>query len=208
MIEIVSKRASLRASARQLYEYDLPWIIHAAAQQLRVAGESEQADTLDEIALLVELGLPTDAATRIFLAGVRSRVAATEIAALGVEFGTGTAQTRRLLATTAFAQRVQVRLSAPSSDWLDLLREEDSQHRPGTVPPFASWTERDDPGVGVLHARKLDGNLFLCSTDGSVRFNVSPTEARPFDRLANDHRMAFTQDGSTWRLTPRDPRLS
>ena len=90
----------------------------------------------------------------------------------------------------------------------DLLREEDSQHRPGTVPPFASWTERDDPGVGVLHARKLDGNLFLCSTDGSVRFNVSPTEARPFDRLANDHRMAFTQDGSTWRLTPRDPRLS
>lgn len=65
---------------RDIYGYQLPWIIHAASQQLRQVHEEERAEALAKIALLVELGVPTVMAARIFLAGIRSRAAATELA--------------------------------------------------------------------------------------------------------------------------------
>ena len=52
--------------SRDLYNYLLPWIIHAASQQLRGRNEVEKANMLARLALLVELGVPTDLAARIF----------------------------------------------------------------------------------------------------------------------------------------------
>ena len=83
---LTSAEASARVISKELYGYQLPWIIHAASQQLRGA-EQEKADALAKLALLVELGVPSELAARIYLAGVRSRAAATELAALDVAFG-------------------------------------------------------------------------------------------------------------------------
>jgi hypothetical protein len=48
----------------------------------------------------------------------------------------------------------------------------------------------------------------ICHSNGSPQFEVRPTRARPFDRVANEPRMAFMREGYMWRLTIRDPRLS
>src|SRR5262249_51481223 len=48
----------------------------------------------------------------------------------------------------------------------------------------------------------------ICHSNGSAQFEVRPTRARHFDRVANDPRMAFMRVGYIWRLTIRDPRLS
>jgi len=76
------------------------------------------------------------------------------------------------------------------------------------VPEFAAFTLREAEGVDVLHARKVGDRTFLRAADGSAQFAVRSTNELPFDRVANDPRMAIMRDGRTWRLAIRDPRLS
>ena len=193
--------------AREFYGYELPWIIHAASQQLRAADEFDRADTLAEIALLVELGVSTALAARIFLAGVRSRAAATELATLDVTFGSTVAEISRKLRTSAFTDQLYPLVSSATSDWLQLMVDEVTRRRPDPVPEFPRFTVPDAGSVTLLHSRRLDGQVFLCTTDGQTRIPVEPTRELPFDMVANDPRVAFRATDLTWQLELRDPRL-
>ena len=200
-----------KAIAREFYGYQLPWIIHAASQQLRYSEESERADALAKIALLVELGLPTDLAARIFLAGVRSRAAATELAALNVAFGSSISQIRRKLRTSEFADRLRLLVSEATAGWVDLMVEDAARRRADPVPQFPPFTApgaRDTDQVDILHARKMGDRFFLCTPDGRVRITVEPTDDLPFDQVANDARVVFVRVDSTWRMEVRDPRVT
>jgi hypothetical protein len=48
----------------------------------------------------------------------------------------------------------------------------------------------------------------VCHSNGSAQFEVRGTRARPFDRVANDLRMAFMREDYMWRLTIRDPSVA
>jgi hypothetical protein len=193
--------------ARDLYGYQLPWIIHSSSQQLRVVGESDRADKLARLALLVELGVPNELAARIFIAGVRSRAAATELAALPAEFELSIAEINRRLRSPDFADRLRTSVSDSTVRWLELIAEDAFRRRPLPVPDFAPFALEDCEGIDLLHARRLHDGVFLCSTDGRVRHAVTSTNETPFADIANDPRVAFTRLGDIWRLTPRDPRL-
>ena len=80
LTRIIEKSEDAVEITTDFYGYGLPWILHAAGQQLRCRGNSDAADELDKIGLLVELGLPSTAAAKVFLCGIRSRCAATQIA--------------------------------------------------------------------------------------------------------------------------------
>ncbi|MEW6725465.1 MAG: DEAD/DEAH box helicase [Bacillota bacterium] len=193
---------------RELYGYQLPWVIHAASQQLRISEDAERADALAEIALLVELGVPTDLAARIFLAGVRSRAAATELAALNVVFGTSISEISRNLRTLRFVDQLRPLVSATTAVWLDLIVEDSARRRPADVPRFAPFTIESVGDADVLHVRMIGEKAFLCTIDGKTRIAVEPTEKFPFNEIANDPRIVFIRTGTIWRMEIRDPRLT
>jgi hypothetical protein len=193
--------------SRELYGYQLPWIIHAASQQLRGANEPERADGLARLALLVELGVPTDDAARIFLAGIYSRTAATELAALDAEYGSNVSEIRRKLRVPEFADRLRPLVSPATAGWLNLMVEDAARGQQHPVPDIPVFTFEIAAGVGVLHARKLEDRVFLATVDGRYRFEVTPTDELPFDEVANDPRIAFARSGAMWRMIVRDPRL-
>jgi hypothetical protein len=195
-----------RVISKDLYGYQLPWLIHAASQQLRSTGDTERADILSKIALLVELGVPTERAARIFLAGVRSRAAATELAALDIAYGNSIPDIRRKLRNSAFVDNLRMLVSPPTSEWLELLITEAAQER-SLVPEFRAFKLRSSEKMTVLHVRQLNDQIFLCTADGRMRIPVKANDRFPFDRVANDPRVVFVRSGSVWYLTPRDPRL-
>lgn len=189
------------------YGYQLPWIIHAASQQLRATGDSDRADKLAKLALLVELGVPTDLAARIFLAGVRSRVAATELATLKVNFGSSISEIGRALRNPDFSNVLRPLVSPATAGWLDLMIEDASRGRQQPIAEFPAFALKDSEGEDLLHARNLGGRVFLTTVDGQARFEVKPTDEFPYDAVANDPRIAFARTGATWRMITRDPRL-
>ena len=199
--------ADAREISKDFYGYQLPWIIHAASQQLRSAGESDGANVLAKLALLVELGVPADRAARIFLAGVRSRVAATELAALGLAIGSSVSEISRNLRHPDVAEQLQPLVSPATAGWLELMVAEGFRQRKQPVPRFPGFTVKGAEGADLLHARMLGERIFLATVDGATRIHVRSTEELPFDRVANDPRVAFRRWDSVWRIEVRDPRI-
>ncbi len=195
---------------RDLYGWQLPWVIHGASQQLRAGELPEQADVLGVVALLLELGVPTEIAARVFLSGVRSRVAATELGGVLTDLAVPAEQVRASLAQPEFIARIRPSVSPTTAVWLDLvvrdLHPVDSARRPS----FLSFEIRDPRFIAadVLHARRYSGELFLCTADGRTRTRVEATNELPFDAVANDARYAFERSGTEWNLTVRDPRIA
>lgn len=202
-----SLEADARLISKDLYGYQLPWIIHAASQQLRGAEETEKADALAKLALLVELGVPTDLAARVFLAGVRSRAAATELAGLGVSFGSSISEISRKLRNLAFTEKLRALVSPATAGWLELMVEDGSRWRRTPVPEFPAFTLRGAEEAKLLHARMVGTRIFLATVEGATRIQVEPTSELPFDKVANDPRIAFAQLDHVWNLVVRDPRL-
>jgi hypothetical protein len=195
--------------ARNLYGYQLPWIVNAAAAQLRGGAGEEEAEALSAIALLVELGVPSEEAARIFLAGVRSRVAATDLASLNdFTLGTRISEIGRALRNPAQIKELKRRVSEATAKWLDLLAADSSYAQAPDVPRFEEFTlDGDDGSVARLHCRRVGARIVLCDTYGTTRFDVEDSE-RPFKRVANEPRFVFERSRDTWHLRVRDPRLA
>lgn len=196
-----------RSISKDLYGYQLPWIIHAASQQLRSIEETERADALAKIALVVELGVPTELAARVFLAGIRSRAAATELAALDAAFGATVSEIGRRLRDSEFSRELRQRVSLATAGWLELLVAEDSRRHRESPPQFQAFNVSGAEMFDVLHVRKLAEQVFLCTVDGKTLIPVETTERHPFDRVANDPRLTFVRSGTTWQLALLDPSL-
>jgi hypothetical protein len=45
------------------------------------------------------------------------------------------------------------------------------------------------------------------SFEGTIRIEVRSTRELPFDKVANDPRIAFTKSDGVWCMSTRDPRL-
>lgn len=144
-----------RQISKDVYGYQLPWIIHAAAQQLRGTGEAEEADALAKLALLVELGVPSENAARIFLAGIRSRAAAAELAGLGEDFGSSISQISRKLRDQEFVDGIRPRVSAETAGWLDLMVADGSRWRSAPVPERRTENRRRVPASHVRETESV-----------------------------------------------------
>jgi len=192
---------------KDFYGYQLPWVVHATSQQMRSHGDDERADTLGRIALLIEIGVPTDVAAKIFLAGVRSRSAAVELARLGIDYGETVSDTSVTLHQPEFLESVRETVSESTRVWLQLILDDVAFRRSRPIPQFAAFRAREIPS-DILHPRALGESVFLCTTDCRTRVSVGSTEATPFQSVANDPRIAFRKSGSHWILELRDPRLT
>jgi len=195
------------AMTKDLYGYQLPWIVHAASQQIRASGDELRAEALAKIALLVELGVSTDLAARIFLAGVRSRTAATELAGVDVDLGSSIRDITRTLRTADVAKQLRPLVSEATARWLDLMVADWSRQRRSPPPEIQAFTVKGLDGAGLLHARRLDDQVFLTTVDGRRRVAVGSTKAMPFATVADDPRIAFAYSDGAWHMVVRDPRL-
>ena len=192
----------------ELYGYQLPWLFHSVAQNLNKLAEESRVEALAKVGLLVELGLPTEAAAKVFLAGVRSRAAAVELSRFVANPAASVSRIRKALLDSTTVAALSASVSASTLEWLHLLSAE--RNVPEIAPPRCARFRINAPDkVNTLHVRKLtpQGSVYLCSTDGRFKMSVRITKELPFDGFANDPRFAFSRDGDAWIQQCRDPRI-
>jgi hypothetical protein len=191
-----------------LYGYQLPWLFHSVAQKIDKLTEEKRVEALAKVGLLVELGLPTEVAAKVFLAGVRSRVAAVELSSYVANPAASVSRIRTALLDSRTVTALSASISASTLEWLHLLSAE---HRIKAVPPppCARFRLEAPNEVKTLHVRQLapGSSIVLCSTDARFKVEVRSTEQLPFANYANDPRYSFTRDGDAWMQQCRDPRI-
>lgn len=190
------------------YGYELSWIFHAVAQKLDPETEEERRAALELVSLLLELGLPNEAASKVFLAGIRSRAAAVELGEYVVDASASPKRIRNALLNPETVQKLKPVLTDETANWLELLAE-DQTLSTEQIPTFPEFRLDSPKAVTTLHARKLPAQetAFLCSTDCRYVFRAKATQELPFHTVANDPRFVFLRIDNHWRLHCRDPRL-
>lgn len=204
--ELIEKDADASSICKDLYGYKLSWVIHAISQKFDKAVEVDRVSALSLIALLVEIGVPTELAARIFLAGIRSRAAAVELARLGVKFGSSLSLVSDNLRNPDFTKALITRVSPETAVWLNLILAEKSRQRI-SAPSFAPFRLKQRIDVDTLYSRTFEDNVFLCSLDRTKKVRVKSSDKIPFDQITDDPRFVFTQKNGVWKLISRDPKI-
>jgi replicative superfamily II helicase len=207
MREILELTDEADDACKEAYGFQFPWLIHAAAQQLKQIGNEELSEILASIALLVELGVPSEKAAWIFLAGVRSRASATELASCSVDLGNSPSEVRRKLRVPDTIAALRYEVSERSQAWLD-LHWSDSAREPVNIPSFPRFTLEKILDADTILVRSYNQSTYLCSPDVRQMMAVKVSKKWPFDRIADDYRFAFIRaaDGR-FDLISRDPRV-
>lgn len=192
----------------ELYGYQLPWLFHSVAQKLDKLAEEDRVEALSRVGLLVEIGLPTEAAAKVFLAGVRSRAAAMELSRFVIDPAASVSRIRKALLDLASVTALSASVSASTLEWLQLLSAEHGASE-AAPPKCANFLLEAPDGVDIIHVRQLqpEGSFWLCSTDVRFKYAVLATEEMPFDKFADDPRFIFSRDGDEWVQQCRDPRI-
>ncbi|HEX4086930.1 MAG TPA: DEAD/DEAH box helicase [Chthoniobacteraceae bacterium] len=203
--EILKAEEGAADVCKDLYGYQIPWLLHAIAQKLDKDAEEVRVKAFAKIGLLVELGLPSEAAAKVFLAGVRSRVAATELAPF-IDPAASLGVVRAGLIDPGTMLRLESIVSPSSFEWLQMLKKE---HADGAIriPQFRNFTLPAPESLSELHTRALGDRIFLCSPDGFFKSEVLSTLDLPFGDIANDLKFAFRKYDGSFHLSCRDPRF-
>jgi hypothetical protein len=196
------------AICTEFYGYQLPWLFHSVAQNFDKLADEKRVDALCKVGLLVELGLPSEAAAKVFLAGVRSRSAAVELSSFVSNPADSVSGIRNALLDSVSVNALSTLVSASTLEWLYLLSAEHGVSEV-PLPQCAKFRVKVPNEVSTLHVRQLKQNssIFLCSIDGRFKISVLATEELPFDKYVNDPRFIFVRDGDAWVQQCRDPRI-
>lgn len=206
IVETSGAKASSICS--DLYGYKLPWLFHAVAQKLDRGAEENRIKALSIVSLMVELGLPTEASTKLFLAGVRSRTASVELSQYITNPKASISGIRVALLDADIVAALSNTISASTLEWLKLLSAEHGSKKV-TYPSCARFRLDTPEYVDALHVRKYDpdGSIYLCSIDARFKLAVNSSDDLPFEKLADDPRFVFLRDSDAWVQQSRDPRV-
>lgn len=208
MRDVLKLTGDTNSVYKDVYSFHFPWLIHAAAQQLQQAGNENLSDTLASIALLVELGVPSEKAAWIFLAGIRSRVSATDLSLCEIEIGNSVSKVHRNLRNPDTFAVLYSQASKRTRAWLE-LHWSDSIRETVNIPSFPRFTFDEQPSdANTLLVRSHNGSIYLCNVDGSQRIAVNTSSEWPFNELVDDYRFAFIKAADGYfDLISRDPRI-
>jgi replicative superfamily II helicase len=157
----------------KLYTFKFPWILNGIAKKMRILELELEAETVEELFILVEAGLPSLKKVKIYQAGIRSRSAANE---LGEQFEdedwdkTINSYKRDLILN---GDTYKIAASQSTVEWIDLLvrvtARKDIKVRKVGPFTFGDINTRTE----TLIARQINGIQYLMSPDLQVIENVS-----------------------------------
>jgi replicative superfamily II helicase len=158
------------------YSFNLPWILNGISKKIKKRDLIDEADVIEVLAILVELGLPNVKSVKVYQAGIRSRSSAYEIGNLYEDdlWEKSIKIYKQDLITHADYYKGQVSENAAS--WIDLLVRFSKRD-------FLKIKKVSDFTYGKVHertkrliARLIDDEQYLLSPDLSVINKISESE--------------------------------
>lgn len=196
---------ALKEQCNNYYGFTIPWGINAIAKILYNSGLETEAEEFETLAVLVQMGLPNLLATRIYLAGIQSRVAATELSTI-LESSAEDFSLNEIRVKLSNIQTSEYSISEETLKWLDVVN---NTHAPMTsylekIPNFV-FTNPVTVNSDTLSAKQYEGEIFLCSPQYDDKIKVSVNEEFPFDKYANDLGVHFIFRDGNWIIESRNP---
>lgn len=190
------------------YSFSLPWVLNGISKKLRNKELNNEADIIEELSILIELGLPNLVSVKIYQSGIRSRSSAYEISQLydnelwdkSIKF-----YKNDLINNL---EKYKELISEGASKWLVLLSKF-SKREISILQSVPSFTFPDKHKITTrLLAKKINGIQYLVSPDYKLIEDVS-TSKIDFSSVNNIDGVFFDYDESDglWKMTNLNPYL-
>lgn len=188
----------------KLYSYTLPWILNAAAKKMRNAGNDEEAEIVEELSVLTEIGLPHFKAVKIYQAGIRSRMAAVELSE-HIEDGSMTINDMKQILVTNQRDFSRV-VSEPTREWLSLLVSTSSK-RKKSVRNISFTYGKTHERTKTLIARKINGRQYLLSPNLEFQHDIEGQGEVDFSEVTDIEGVYFhyKEDDGNWHMVVTNP---
>lgn len=201
--EIIKNEPMAEKITKDYYRFTLPWIINGISQLFDSVFEETIVQTYSSIAMFIELGLPNLTSSNIYMAGVRSRSAALELASINIFTGKSVSDIKQILTDMQVSDN---NISNTAQVWIDLFSNTAQLQSPKRVSfPSFNWDRSDLPDR--LYLRKQSNHYYLYSSDGYFCEKVESTKDLPFSKIANIVGLYFECRGGTWYLQSYNPRI-
>ena len=188
------------------FAYTFSWFLGAVANRFRREELEEYipyADLFEELAICSELGLPDLKSAKIYLAGIRSRVASTEIS-MTPPFLTFSGNLKipdfvnqMIENITTIKKEVKNEITL---EWLNIFIKENFEKRKNQQEESLSIFIKNDIKVNRLFVREFDKELYFCSSDYEEKFLIPVEENDIHKNYKNKNNIFFEYNGINWSL--------
>jgi DEAD/DEAH box helicase-like protein len=191
------------------YSFKLPWILNGIAKKLRLRKLIDESEIIEELAILIELGLPDIKSVKIYQAGIRSRSSAHEIANMYEdELWEKSIKTyKQDLITNANHYITQVSENAAS--WIKLLVKFSKREffKIKKVPNFTYAKVHEQ--TKRLIARLINNEQYLLSLDFVVVNKIKENSDIDFSEVndLNGIYFDFNENDELWEMTCVNPYI-
>lgn len=190
------------------YSYSLPWVLNGISKKLKNRELIEEAESIEELSILVELGLPNLVSVKIYQSGIRSRSSAYEISQLYEDELWDNSIKFYKNDLILNSEKYKVSVSETSSKWLVLLSKF-SKRESITLKPIPNFTFGETHNYSNrLIAKEINGKQYLTSPDFKVIEDIS-TSTIDFTPVNNVVGVFFDYDANdeVWKMTNLNPYL-
>lgn len=201
------------------FAYILSWFLGAIANRFRKDELEEQANIFEEIAVCCELGLPDIKSAKIYLIGIRSRIAAIEISQTSIF--TSSVNTESLNfdllfsfsfennsdSLSAYKQKVISNIDTLKNEtqneithkWLSIFDKFNKKGDNKSYKKPIVVEINKEVRANKLFFREVNGLLFACSFDYQEQVKLDEKYSN-LKIYVNRNDISLNLDGSTWNL--------
>lgn len=191
----------------QYFTFTLPWAINAIARKLNDSKLKDEAEVFSNLAMFVELGLPNYKAAKLYLSGIKSRVASTELASfLRFRKDISLSALREYLVNNI--DDLKNKSSELLTNWLEVLKNKDSTNAKNIISTFEINYKKIE-GVKRIFIREYNDEYYICSANFSYNEKVT-IEDEELKEVANNLGIYFQYDDfiEGWKMKVRNPHLA
>ncbi len=204
----LKKHDGAESITRDLYGFKLPWILNGIAKKLRNIELFDHAFLIEEIAVLLEAGLPSMTKVKVYQAGIRSRSAANEIGNLfdddPWERSIRSYKSDLIIHKDYYKSQV----SEISGEWIEILSlaSRKPEFTVKVVPNFTFGNIHEK--TNTLLPKLIQGVQYLVSPDLKVIERLEPN-AINYSEVNNVPGVSFDYDSidECWKMICKNPHV-
>lgn len=191
----------------------IPWAINAIVRKLYDLSLDDEAEVLENIALFSEIGLPNIFSVKIYLSGIRTRVASLDLSGIINSDFVDVSKRKLFNLIISNQEKISEYCLPVTSEWITIFETEQNHINSIDIPKISNFTLNQISETiesNVLNIRKNEQNVYLCSPDFKTRIAVKSTEFLPFTNVGNNMGIYFKYDdlNENWSMELRNPMLN
>ncbi|MGE8555013.1 MAG: DEAD/DEAH box helicase [Chryseobacterium jejuense] len=192
----------------EIFSYKLPWIFNGIAKKLKNLDLEDEAELIEELALLIEIGLPTLNAIKIYQAGIRSRIYANEMSDFFEDSGWEKSIKDYRIEILSNKEFFKNKVSQKCSEWIDILSHASNfkSLEINKIPDFQ--LEGANKSTTILIAKQIDEKQYLRSPDFSFIHDDSEGDI-DFSEVNHLSGVIFIYDKNedVWKMKIENPYI-